>query len=184
MKSRVLIGLGILGGVAVAALLILRVFGLARPFSVPTGAMSPTISPGDHVLMEGVTFLVRKPRRGEVIVFKTDSIASLPAGQFWIKRVAGVPGDRLGISGGKLYINDKHVALSNEVGEISYLLPTGAERMAPLTNVTVPIGLYYVLGDNATNSYDSRFWGFVPAKNILGRVAFCYWPSERVGGVR
>lgn len=146
--------------------------------------MTPAVSPGDHIMVEGFTFLARKPRRGDLAAFRTDGIAALPAANIYIKRVAGEPGDRLRIADGKLYINDKHVALSNAVGEIAYLLPPGAERMAQLTDVTVPDGQYYVLGDNSTNSSDSRFWGFVPAGNIVGRVAFCYWPPQRAGGVK
>jgi signal peptidase I len=146
--------------------------------------MTPTVSPGDHVLMEGLTFLARKPRRGDVAVFKTDGIARLPAATIYVKRIVGEPGDRLRISDGKLYINDKHVALSNAAGEIAYPLPVGAESMASQTDVTVPDGQYYVLGDNSSNSSDSRFWGCVPAKNIMGRIAFCYWPPRKAGVVR
>jgi signal peptidase I len=146
--------------------------------------MAPTVSPGDHVMMEGLTFLARKPRRGDVAVFKTDGIPRLPAATVYVKRIVGEPGDRLRISDGKLYINDKHVALSNAAGEIAYRLPAGAESTAPQTDVTVPDGQYYVLGDNSTNSSDSRFWGCVPAKNFMGRIAFCFWPPQKAGAVR
>lgn len=179
-----LVGLSVLVAGLVVALAGLRLAGLIRPFSVPTGAMTPAVSPGDHVLMEGFTLLLRKPRRGDVVVFKTAGIASLPQATLYFKRVAGEPRDRLRISDGKLYINDTHVVLSNAVGTIAYLPPPGTERMARYTNVSVPDGHYYVLGDNSTNSSDSRFWGCVPAGNILGRVAFCYWPPQRAGGVR
>ncbi len=183
-RSKWLIGLAVVAGVFMAVLGVLRGLGLVRPFSMPTSSMTPAVSPGDHIMVEGFTFLARKPRRGDLAAFRTDGIAALPAANIYIKRVAGEPGDRLRIADGKLYINDKHVALSNAVGEIAYLLPPGAERMAQLTDVTVPDGQYYVLGDNSTNSSDSRFWGFVPAGNIVGRVAFCYWPPQRAGGVK
>jgi signal peptidase I len=179
-----LVGLAVIVGVFLGMLVVFRVLGLICPFSVPTSAMAPTVSPGDHVLMEGFTFLARKPRRGDLAVFKTDGIARLPAATIYVKRIAGEPGDRLRISDGRLYINDKHMVLSNAVGEIVHHLPAGAEGMALKTHVTVPDGQYYVLGDNSTNSIDSRFWGFVPAKNVMGRVAFCFWPPQRVGGVR
>jgi signal peptidase I len=183
-RSKVLIGLGVVVGVFLAAPVVLQVVGLIRAFSVPNTAMAPTISPGDYVMMEGFTFLVRKPRRGDIVVFKTDGIASLPASPLYVKRIAGEPRDRLRISEGKLYINDKHVALSNAVGEIAYLLPVGGKRLLPQTDVTVPDGQYYVLGDNSTNSLDSRYWGFVPADNMKGRVAFCFWPRPRAGAVK
>ncbi len=146
--------------------------------------MNPTLSAGDRVLMEGFSFLVRKPRRGDIAVFKSDGITSLPAATIHLKRIAGEPGDRVRISEGKLYINEKHVALSSSAGEIAYLLPTGMERLATMTDVTVPDGQYYVLGDNAANSSDSRFWGFVSANNIMGRITFRYWPPQRAGEVK
>src|SRR5204863_160012 len=123
IRSKLLIGLAVPSAVLVGTLIVLRIFGLIRPFSVPTGRMTPAVSAGDHLMMEGVTFLARKPRRGDVVVFKTDGIASLPSAQVYVKRVAGEPGDQLWISGGKLYINGQHVALSNATGEIAYVLP-------------------------------------------------------------
>ena len=146
--------------------------------------MTPSVSPGDHVMMERLTFLARKPCRGDVVVFRTDGIASLPPATFFVKRVAGEPGERVRIADAKLYINDQPVALSNAVGKIQYLPPGTGAMVPPKTGVAVPNGQYYVLGDNSANSLDSRYWGCVPAKNIIGRVAFCYWPPERVGLVR
>jgi signal peptidase I len=177
----VFIGLAV-GVMATFALL--RVFGLIRPFNVPTTAMSPAASPGDHVLAEGFSYLSGKPRRGDIVVFRAQGIPQLTAGFYYTKRIAGEPGDHVQIFAGKLYINDQRVVLSNGLGEILYPLPQGAERMSPQTDVIVPAGHYYVLGDNSTNSSDSRFWGCLPANNIVGRVAFCYWPPKRVSTVK
>jgi signal peptidase I len=182
--SQLLLGLAIVPACIVGALVVLRTCGLVRPFSVPTGAMTPAVSAGDHVMMEGVTFIARQPRRGDVVVFSTDGIDSLPSATFYVKRVAGEPGDHLRISEGKLFVNDKQVSLSNAVGEIVYHMPPGAGTFSPKIDLTVPDGCYFVLGDNSTNSLDSRFWGSVPRENIIGRVSFCYWPPQRVGGVK
>jgi len=146
--------------------------------------MAPTIDRGDHVLMEGLTFLARKPRRGDIAVFKTDNIAQLPPATIYMKRIAGEPGDHVRISEGKLFINDKHVPLKNSHGEIAYDLPPGAESMAIETDLTIPDGQYYMLGDNSKNSSDSRFWGCVPAENLMGRIVFRYWPPQRTGRVK
>ena len=180
-RQVVLISLVLVLGVALA---LWRPLGLIRPFFVPNGAMTPAVSAGDHVMMEGFSFLVRKPRRGDVVVFRTDGIAMLPPATLYVKRVAGEPGDRLRIADGKLYINDSQVVLGNAFGEITYQLPAGPSGMVAHTDLTVPEGQYYMLGDNSTNSFDSRFWGCVPAKSILGRIAFCYAPAGRIGGVR
>jgi signal peptidase I len=146
--------------------------------------MTPAVSAGDHIMMEAISFLSRQPRRGDIVVFKTDGIATLPPATIYLKRVAGEPGDHVRISGGRLFVNDKQVSLSNAVGEIVYDLPPNAATFSPLTDLTVPTGCFFVLGDNSTNSFDSRFWGSVPRANIIGRVSFCYWPPERVGGVK
>jgi signal peptidase I len=135
-------------------------------------------------MMEGISYLSRQPRRGDIVVFRTDGIASLSPGTIYLKRVTGESGDHVKFSGGKLFVNDKQVSLSNAVGEIVYDLPEGAASLSPQTDVTVPIGCYFVVGDNSTNSFDSRFWGSVPRRNIIGRVGFCYWPSGRIGRVK
>jgi signal peptidase I len=160
----------------------LGLLGLIRLFTFPTGAMSPAVSPGDHVLVERFTFLSRKPRRGDVVVFKTRGIESLPDDQFYAKRVAGEPGEHLRISDGTLFINDTRVALSNAFGEIKYVEPPIPTPLK--TDVTVPPLCYYMLGDNSRNSSDSRSWGSVPNENIVGRICFCYWPPSRMGRVR
>lgn len=182
--AKVLIGLAVVGAIFVGLVIALRLFGLVRPFSVPTGGMAPAISPGDHVMLESFTFLSRGPRRGDVVCFKTDGISMLPPGQIYVKRLAGEPGEHLRISDGKLYINDKYVAMSNAAGQISRLLPPPVGVTPLITDKSIPNGYYFVLGDNSTNSLDSRFWGCVSRGNILGRIWFCYWPPQRVGKVK
>jgi signal peptidase I len=134
-------------------------------------------------MMEGLTFLQRKPRRGDIIVFRADGIKSLPSATMYVKRIAGEPGEHLRISDGNLYINDTRVTITNSAGEIFYSLPEQWQSAGSHTNLTVPQRQYFVLGDNSTNSLDSRFWGCVPAVNVMGRIWFCYWPPSRFGAV-
>ena len=136
-------------------------------------------------MMEGLTFLSRKPRRGDVVVFKTDGIAALPPATFYVKRIAGEPRDRLRISSGKLYVNDQQVAINNKTGEIHYVFLPGSTYLTSSNDTaTVPDGHYFVLRDNSGNSADSRIWGFLPSKNVMGRISFCFWPPQSVGAVR
>ncbi|MEO5712669.1 MAG: signal peptidase I [Luteolibacter sp.] len=168
-------------------LCILRVCGLVRPFSIPTSAMAPTISRGDLIVMENFTYLSRKPQRGDLAVFKTDGIPSLAGGSIYVKRVAGLPGDRMRIADGKLYVNGKHLPLRNQSGDITYLEPRpvmGKQKQTSFIDVTVPQGHYYVLGDNQPNSLDSRYWGFVPEQNFIGRGSFCISPPRRIGRIK
>jgi signal peptidase I len=165
-------------------LVVLRLCGLICPFSIPSGAMDPAVSRGDHILMEGFTFLTRRPRPGDIVIFWSRDIAGLPGDQSYIKRVAGVGGDRVRISDGKLFINDNAVTLSNADGEITYRVLPYTGGMKENEEVTVPAGHYFLLGDNTLNSLDSRNFGCVPGRNIRGTVAFCYWPPSRAGRVK
>ena len=181
---KLLVGLVIIPASLVGLFGILRLFGLVQPFYVPNQSMTPAVSAGDHVMMDGMTFLARKPHRGDIAVFKTDGIPSLPPDTLYIKRIVGEPGEHLRISEGKIYINDKLVSLSNSAGEISYNLPPIMEASARNMDMTIPAGDYFVLGDNSTNSLDSRFFGTVPNKNIIGRLWFCCWPPQRIAGIK
>jgi signal peptidase I len=182
-RIRLVIGLSMLPAFFIGIMIFLRLCNLLRPFSIPTGGMTPAVSPGDHILVEGFTFLFGKPHRGDIVVFKTAGIESLPQDQIYVKRVAGEPGDHVRISDGKLFINEEPVSLSNAFGEIVYNLPW-TFRNTTKTDVRVPNDSYFVLGDNSTNSLDSRFWGSVPCGNIIGRVACCYFPPQRSGRIK
>jgi signal peptidase I len=152
----------------------LRIAGLLIPFRIPTATMAPTIRVGDCVLMEGVTYLRHAPRRGDVLVFGTKSIPALPDGTY-VKRLVGLPGDRLRIKNGQLYVNDREVVFRASDGSIIRYLNGGALQN-PSSEVIVPPDGFFVLGDNSANSADSRYWGAVPKGNVRGKVWFRYWP--------
>jgi signal peptidase I len=136
--------------------------------------------------MEGYPLLSGKPKRGDIVAFKTAGLELLPGGEIYCKRVVGEPGDRLRLLAGKLYVNDQLVTLRNAAGEIQYVSLPGSKylRSADMDTVTVPEGQFFILGDNSSNSVDSRFFGCVPAGSILGRITFCYWPPGRMGSVK
>jgi signal peptidase I len=180
---KLLIVLGLIPAFCFTAVIVLRLCGLICPFYIPTGAMAPAVSAGDSIMMENVSFHFRQPRRGDIVVFKTDGIVPVSPTRY-IKRIAGEPGEHVQISGGELFINGTELSLSNAAGKIVYDSPSMPGSWTWQTNIVVPRGCYFVLGDNSTNSYDSRFWGSLPRENIIGRVSFCFWPPDRAGGVK
>jgi signal peptidase I len=160
---------------------VLRLTGMLRPFSIPTSAMTPTIAAGDHVLMEGYSYKFHDPRRGDLAVFKTAGISRLPQDTIYVKRIVGLPGNKLRIADGTVYIDDVPTTFLSSTGRI---LP-GCDFLDSSNSVIeVPAKNYFVMGDNSDNSSDSRCWGFVPRENIIGRINFRYWPPHRIGNVR
>jgi len=175
-----------------------------RPFKMPTSSMSPTIQGntrradgttlgGDRIFVEGYAYWFSKPQRGDIVVFETKAIAEeqrtqfhLPSDEFYIKRVVGLPGDVLSIRNGQLNnhgqaltqppILAKLVFPDRQYAIQTYLIDSNA-------NFTVPDDSYFVVGDNTTNSLDSRFWGTIPQKGIIGRVSKIWWPLYRAGKV-
>lgn len=183
-NNRILFGLLVLGALVTATVMMGRVWGVLRLFRVPVNSMAPAIARGDHVLMEGITYLSRQPQRGDIVAFQTKGIAALPPGQVYIKRVAGLPGEQLAISNASLFINGVRVCLSNTTGLIVHTEPPGFSNLPATTSLSIPKNHYFVLGDNSTNSSDSRFWGVLPRTNIMGRIIGCYWPPSRTGRVK
>ncbi len=161
---------------------------VVRPYKVPTGAMSPTIIPGDHLLVEKISFRIGDPERGDIVVFKTKGIASLPAGRYYVKRVAGIPGDKVRIDPPNLIVNDQVISnptifqkiASAQTPFAGFQLANSGLMKKPTDEVVLEKGQYFILGDNTRNSLDSRYWGPLPRKNIVGRVTRIYWPFNRV----
>jgi signal peptidase I len=161
----------------IAVILIGPVFNLILLTKLPTGSMQPTIMPGDSLVVEGFSYLRRKPKRGEIVTFRTRGLPKgIPQDQLYIKRIVGLPGERVAIAGGTLFIDGSPVLISNAAGRISFDFPL--QSMFVFTNVTLTENQYFVIGDNTTNSLDSRVFGPIQRSNILGRHWFTYDHGE------
>ena len=193
--------------------LILRSF-IAEPFRIPSGSMMPTLLVGDFILVNKYTYGIRvpvlhtkivemnKPETGDIVVFRFPKQPSVD----YIKRVVGVPGDKVSYYGKKVYVNDKlakPVSLGRYQGVGQGANMTGAEHFVEsLGNIehsilikhglpsvegtfVVPEGQYFVMGDNRDNSNDSRYWGTVPEENLVGKAFFIWmswdWQHKGIG---
>ncbi|MFP4080137.1 MAG: signal peptidase I [Ectothiorhodospira sp.] len=178
--------------------LLLRSF-VAEPFRIPSGSMMPTLLVGDFILVNKFAYGLRlpvlhtriletgRPGRGDVAVFRFPRRPD----EDYIKRIVGLPGDRVAFRGERLYINDEAVNLEDlgryegdgagevmtgarlmeeRLGDARHRILKWPDRPSPEGEVRVPEGQYFVLGDNRDNSNDSRFWGFVPEANLVGRA--------------
>ncbi|HSV32190.1 MAG TPA: signal peptidase I [Atribacteraceae bacterium] len=152
---------------------------VVQSFFIPTSSMEPTIIPGQRILAAKFWYRFTDPQRGDIIVFREPAERSQGrARERLVKRVVGLPGERVRIENGQILINDQ--PLNEEFSERVYL----AVGYYGSREVIVPEGTYYVLGDNSINSLDSRIWGFVPRNTILGRGFFTFWPLTRLGLLR
>ncbi len=168
--------------IAVCLALLIRTF-LVQAFKIPSGSMIPTLTIGDHVLVNKfiygirspldnrVVIAVRAPRRGDIIVFKYPEDES----KDFIKRVIGEPGDLVEVRSKRLYINGAVLDESYAVHRDSTMLPPQVQPRDNFGPVTVPAEAYFVMGDNRDQSLDSRFWGFVKSSQVKGRAFLVYW---------
>jgi signal peptidase I len=170
-------------GLALGAFLLLTATGELNSYRMPTGSMKPTLQPGDHFYSERISYHFRKPRRGDIVVFSTVGIGGIPQPEsgkpspLYIERVIGLPGDTLEMHFGDLLVNGKtEPALAGRK-----IVPGRSYLNADGTPVHVPTDSYFVAGDNSPNSFDSRYWGFLPAENLKGRALLRYWPLSRFG---
>ena len=168
--------------VLVLAALALLAPGLVfEHFWVPTPSMAATLAPGDHVLVDRLAYRVKAPQRGDVVVFH-------PPGQraVFIKRVIGVPGDTIALRGGDVYVNGRRLAepyVKATAGTLERTDPWSSDKPASWSLAKpykVPAGEYFVMGDNRSESDDSRDWGPVPRAAILGEAVVTFWPLGRL----
>jgi signal peptidase I len=181
--------------VALGLALLIQAF-LVKPFRSPSESMEPTLDIGQRVLVDRVSYRFSNPGRGDIVVFKPPAGADQNACGIptepndghpcqqptpnksksnFIKRVVGLPGDRIKIIAGRVYIDGKP-------RKEPFIRP---DASCPICNlpkeITVPPGHFFMMGDNRGQSADSREWGPVPKKWIIGHAFFTYWPPDRIG---
>ena len=171
--------------VAVGAVLAIKAW-VVNPYRIPSSSMEPTLHCAepetgclarfsDRVLANRFIYHFKDPERGDVIVFETPPEARSRCGAAgtFVKRLIGLPGDRIEERNGVIYINGSRL-------KEPYL--NGGERDdASFRERRIPNDHYFMLGDNRVQSCDSRVWGPIPRKNIIGEVFAVYWPPQRIG---
>lgn len=172
--------------IAIILALVIRTF-VVQAFKIPSGSMIPTLLIGDHILVNkfiyGVKFPftdivvipITVPERGDVIVFRFPKDES----KDFIKRVVGIPGDKVEVRDKVLYVNgieQNELFTNHDADVVSSQIMAGRDNFGP---VNVPENSYFVMGDNRDHSLDSRFWGFVDFSKIKGEAFLIYWSWDK-----
>jgi len=150
---------------------------IMQPNQVKGASMEPTFQSGDYILTSKVTYKLRSPERGEVVVFESPKNPDIE----YIKRIIAIPGDKVLVRENKLYVNDTlvnedYISAATNLWDGGYL----QEGVA----ITVPDNYMFVMGDNRPRSSDSREFGPVPIESIIGQVFYRYFPADQVGWVK
>lgn len=149
-------------------------FFILRPFQVSGLSMYPTLHDNEHVFTNIIGLRFAEPRRGDIIVFK----APTEKNRDFIKRVIGLPGEKVSLQSGNVYINNKRLDEREYLDE-NVMTPDG-KFLNEGKEVKVPQGDYFVMGDNRDASSDSRDWGLLDKKEIKGVAFFVYLPIQRI----
>ena len=139
---------------------------VVQAFYIPSSSMEPTLEPGDRIFVNKFIYSFRDLKRQELVVFRYPEDPD----QHFVKRIIGLPGDEVKIEQGQVEVNgEKLTEPYVEKEDFSYY-----------PQEEIPEGKYFVLGDNRTNSQDSRYWGYVPEENIIGLPFVIFWPPGRI----
>jgi signal peptidase I len=156
---------------------------VVQAYKIPSGSMKPTLLIGDHLLVTKFNYGVKlpfirstlipfgEPKRGDIVVF----IYPEDRSKDFIKRLIGLPGDKVEIRDKQILLNGLPWNDTHGVHSDSMIIPATVQPRDNFGPVTVPEGSIFVMGDNRDESYDSRFWGFVPLKDVLGKALVIYW---------
>jgi signal peptidase I len=167
----------------VAFTFVLRSF-VIQTFSIPSGSMLPTLQLGDRIIVDKLAYHVN---RGDIVVFKRPPLEEQPYADL-VKRVIGLPGERIGAVDGKITINGRILAEPwLPPGPQTYTEPLPGDPNPqfnlPPGGYLIPAGEYYVMGDNRVDSEDSRWFGPIPGSLIVGRAVAVVWPLSQVKGL-
>lgn len=162
---------------AASIFLVVYIF-IFRPFQVNGESMFPTFKNKDYILTNLIGLRFDAPHRGDIVVFK----APTDSEKDFIKRVIGEPGDKVLLKEGFVYVNNEQL---NESAYLASDVRTyGGSFLKDGESVMVPEGDFFVLGDNRMYSSDSREWGFLPKKDVIGTSFFVYWPANKIRVVK
>lgn len=189
----------ILGWIAVIALNVLLstiwrhgITLLVRPFKIPTEAMTPALISGDYVVAERLSYRFSKPKRGDIVVFSTRGMKypAIQENTFYIKRIAGLPGETIQIDPPNLLINGQNQTTPASLASISKgshgftLVQSPISFPSALTTPNDKLILgqkeYFTIGDNTTKSLDGRYYGPISEDQVYGRITRIYWPLSRI----
>jgi signal peptidase I len=179
--------------VIVIIVLLIRAF-VAQAYNIPSGSMKPTLLVGDFILVNKLVYRFSEPQRGDIVVFKYPIDPNID----FIKRIIALPGEEVEVRNNQVFINGKPLPLievgrgeENGVRKVIYeeVLPEGKKHKVqfyedfPFSKrdfgpVVVPPNHYFVMGDNRDNSEDSRYWGFLPRENIVGKAFVIYFSGD------
>lgn len=160
--------------ISAAVVLPIRYF-IAQPFIVRGASMEPNFEDREYLIVDEISYYMRPPKRGEAIIFRYPKDPS----QFFIKRIIGLPGEKIQIENGKVMISSSAYPEGFALDE-SYLDPPG-RLTRPDGTYALGADDYFVLGDNRDFSSDSRIWGPLKRKFMVGRAFFRAWPASRFG---
>jgi signal peptidase I len=172
--------------IAILIAFFIRTF-IVQAFKIPSGSMKPTLLIGDHILVNKFIYGVKipfirknlisisEPKRGDVIVF----IYPEDRSKDFIKRVIGVGGDTIEIRNKKIFLNGLPFQDTHGVYVDDFIIPGTIQPRDNFGPMTVPKGAVFAMGDNRDQSYDSRFWGVVELKDVLGKAFIMYWSWNR-----
>jgi signal peptidase I len=177
---------------AIVIAFFIRTF-VIQAYKIPSGSMKPTLLIGDHILVSKFNYGIRvplvrstlipvgTPKRGDIVVF----IYPEDRSKDFIKRLIGLPGDTIEIRNKNILLNGLPWSDTRGVYVDSLIIPGSVQPRDNFGPVTVPEDSLFVMGDNRDESYDSRFWGFVPMKDVLGKALIIYWSwNQENNGVR
>jgi signal peptidase I len=167
---------------------------VAAAYVFPTSSMHPTLlSPDaggpDHILINRAAYWFADPRRGDLVAFRVRGIPGIEAEArydatqetHFVKRLVGLPGETIEIRDGHVFADGNQLGAVDGIPPFTYVQPSVRPHFSlDPGKYVVPNDSYFVLGDNSPRSSDSRYWGYVPKENVIGKVARIYWPPSRM----
>jgi signal peptidase I len=178
-------------GISIILALGVRQF-LAEARYIPSGSMLPTLQINDRLIIEKLGYRFGQPQRGDIIVFNPPKQLQDEYQEAFIKRIVGLPGEKVSLKHGRIYINDRVLLekyIASEFNPAELLSKNSQHQLTKMDvcpphrqflnkPITIPPNEYLVLGDNRNQSYDGRCWGLVPQENIIGKAVLRFWPMD------